>query len=126
MPGKPVTFRAICKILMTKNININIKLEKLNNPFINNYGEIPRYINRADGDPWDVMIPGYPKLEKNKYFRFKELLGVYILPNGNHKLIIDIHDKLYTQDRSSMKRDILNYKKKYESRTNLKGSIIYF
>ena len=124
MPGKAISFINICKLLFKKP-NIKIKLEKRRKPFIKNYGEIPNYINNADGDPWDILVPGYPILKTNKSFEFKELLGVYMLPDGNHKLIIDI-DASLNQNKGNVKKDVLNFKRKYEKHTGMKGSIIYF
>ncbi len=101
-------------------------MQHFNRPFISNYGEIPSLINAADGDPWDVLIPGYPRLETSRKFRLKELLGIYKLPDGNHKLIVDIHDRLLHQDKCMIKDEIEKFKAKYEKRTKLHGSIIYF
>ena len=100
-------------------------MQNFKKPWISNYGEIPNLINKADDDPWDVIVPGYPRLETSKNFRIKELLGVYKLPNGNHKLIIDIYDELH-QDRGRVRTDMKKFKSKYEERTKLLGNIIYF
>lgn len=105
--------------------NIYVRVEKTKRKFINNYGEIPLYINEADGDPWDVIIPGYPKLQYQQPYEFKELLGVYLLPNQNHKLIIDIHTDIQ-KNFSSVQRDVSLFKKRYEQHTKLKGTVIYF
>ena len=83
------------------------------------------YINQADGDPWDVIVPGYTRMDVDTPIRFKKLLGVYTLPNGNHKLIIDIYTSL-KKDMEKFERDIKLFKQRYEKRTKLIGSIIYF
>jgi len=102
-----------------------VVLEKRNKSFIKNYGEIPIFINRADGDPWDVIVPGYPKLETDKPIKLKKLLGVYTLPNGNHKLIVDVQTP-HVKDYPKSYKDVLAFQKKYEKHTKLAGSVIYF
>lgn len=124
--GRLITFYSLVKLITNSNKPIHVRLENFKRPFISNYGEIPEYINAADNDPWDIIIPGYPPLETNKSFKIKEFLGVYKLPNGNHKLIIDIHDTLFHQDKERIKREVEIFKKKYEARTKLVGNIVYF
>ena len=36
-------------------------------------------------------MPGYPKLPVGEPFMVKELLGVYTLPNDNHKLTVYVY-----------------------------------
>ena len=77
-----------------------------------NYGELPGTINKADGDPWDVIVPGYDKLERNKLLRIKKIEGIIFLSNGNHKLIYDIY---HDQKRSKhWKNQIKTYATKYK------------
>jgi inorganic pyrophosphatase len=123
--ARVIAFDALVRLLRQSDKRIYVKLQDFKKPWIANYGEIPKFINKADNDPWDVIIPGYPRLETTKSFRIKELLGVYKLPNGNHKLIIDIYDELY-QDKARIRSDVNKFKKKYEERTKLLGNIIYF
>lgn len=127
MASRVIRYNALVRILRDPGRRVYVKFEKFGRRrWINNYGEIPRYINSADGDPWDVIVPGYPMLETNKSFRLKELLGVYRLPNGNHKLIVDIYDNLFVQDKSCIRAEVENYKRKYEAHTGLRGSVVYF
>ena len=123
--ARVITFDALVRLLRQPDKRIYIKLQNFKKPWIANYGEIPKFINKADNDPWDVIVPGYPRLETTKSFRIKELLGVYKLPNGNHKLIVDIYDELY-QDKNRIRMDMNKFKKKYQERTKLLGNIIYF
>ena len=106
-----------------------IKLEKRPQKFmfgINNYGEIPRYYNPADKDPWDIILTGYDqKLPTGIPFRVSKLVGVYMLPNGNHKLIVDIERNAWPQTLD-IKNELEIYKKNYESYTKLRGSLIFF
>lgn len=122
-----IAYNNLLKILKDPTKKIFVILQRFGRgKWINNYGEIPKYINAADGDPWDILVPGYPMMETTRSFRLKELLGVYQLPNGNHKLIIDIYDTMLSQDKSRIRTDIIDYKRKYEARTGLRGKIIYF
>ena len=123
--AKILTFKSIFGLLNNKRNKVYVKLQYFKKPFVSNYGEIPKYINNADKDPWDVIVPGYPRLETSKQFRIKELIGIYKLPDGNHKLIIDIYDTLY-QDKNKIRKEIDMFKKKYEQKTKLVGQIIYF
>ena len=44
-----------------------------------NYGEIPGWINKSDGDPWDVFAPGYAyDLKINKQYKIKSVIGVLL------------------------------------------------
>ena len=99
-------------------------LQKRPKKFINNYGELPNYINNADGDPWDVIVPGYPSLDIEKPLRFKKLLGVYTLPDNNHKLIIDVHTSV--KKHKTIDNDVFVFKRKYEKHNKISGSVIFF
>lgn len=56
-----------------------------------NYGEVPRYINQADGDCWDVFAPGYERvLNTKRKYRCRQILGIFLLNNGNHKIAIQL------------------------------------
>lgn len=120
-----IKFGTLYKILSSpKRRVIHVVLEKRRRKFINNYGELPKYVNGADGDPWDVIVPGYPKLAVGEPLRFKELLGVYALPNDNHKLIVDVYTDM--ERVTPVEKDVLKFQKKYEEHTKLKGTVIYF
>lgn len=87
---------------------------------VENYGEIPGMINKADGDPWDVFAPGYRKeLKKNGGYKIKDIVGVYVLENGNNKLAIRVYANGY--DEKKAERDIKTYCKKYTGYTKIKG-----
>jgi inorganic pyrophosphatase len=123
---KVVPFPQLYSILHTFLRNDTyVTIEKTSRKFINNYGEFPQFINKADRDPWDVIVPGYKPLNHDRQYRFKELLGVYTLPNGNHKLIVDVHTPA-KRDILTVHRDVKRFQKKYENHTKMKGSILYF
>ena len=93
---------------------------------VQNYGEILNHYNPADRDMWDVIVVGYSdKIPTGVPFRVTKLLGVYMLPNGNHKLIVDIERGLF-RVRDDIKREVERYKKNYENFTKLRGSLIFF
>lgn len=126
MSTRSIPFSRLFRYLNRQNRqDVYVVLEKRNKRFINNYGEIPVFINEADGDPWDVIVPGYPKMETDKPIKLKKLIGVYTLPNGNHKLIIDVHTS-HKKDYSKIYKDVSKFQKRYENHTNLTGSVIYF
>jgi inorganic pyrophosphatase len=122
---RTVPFPVIYRTLLTTRRPVYVVMEHRKNKFINNYGELPQFINRADGDPWDVIVPGYPMLEYDKPYKFKKLMGVYALPNGNHKLIVDVFTD-HERDINKVHRHVKKFQKKYEEHTKLKGSILYF
>lgn len=104
---------------------VYVRLENPKRKFTNNYGDMPQFINKADKDPWDVIVPGYVSLDYNKSYKFKNLLGVYALPNGNHKLIIDVYSD-YEREPHKIKNHVKDFTKKYEKHTKLKGSVLFF
>ena len=72
-----------------------------------NYGEIiskyekQQMINPADNDPWDVFAPGYNfKLKYNKRYKIKEILGIFLLNNGNHKIAIRVNVPGFDEKRA--------------------------
>lgn len=54
-----------------------------------NYGELPDFINRADGDPWDIVVPGYGRaLPEKTPLAVASIIGWLRLENGNDKLFV--------------------------------------
>ena len=93
---------------------------------VKNYGEILNHYNPADRDMWDVIVAGYhDKIPTGVPFRVTNLIGVYMLPNGNHKLIVDIERGLW-RVRGDIKSEVERYKKNYEIFTKLRGNLIFF
>lgn len=115
------TFQQIYSLLRIPNVPVYVRIQNRKN--INNYGEIYNCINPADKDPWDIIVPGYKPLKRDTPIMFKKLEGVMLLPNGNHKLIIDVHT---TQKRKGVKRDVERFRKLYEEHTKLTSDVIYF
>lgn len=90
---------------------------------IKNYGEIPKMLNIADGDPWDVFAPGYDYMPMYKLYKIKKIIGIYLLQNGNYKIAVKLYKPGY--DDNVAKRDIETYCKRYTEYTKIKGDFIY-
>ena len=91
---------------------------------IKNYGEIPSYINKADGDPWDIYAPGYnSKFPVNTPFLIDKIIGILVLENGNHKLAVRI--KGYPILSSHFEQfNALKYSQNYCKFTKIRGYYI--
>lgn len=88
-----------------------------------NYGEVIGFRNKADGDRWDIIAAGYNKyLDRYKPYKIKDILGVFLLENGNHKLIVKLdipgYDKIYSNI------ELQDYAKKYMKYTKVNGYMI--
>ena len=92
----------------------------------NNYGEILNTFNPADGDAWDVIVPGYPKLEVNTKIKIKKLEGIIEMPNGNHKLIIDIFTDSQRLNKKKIYDEIYTYRRLYNYVCRKRGTVIMF
>lgn len=56
-----------------------------------NYGEVPTMINDADGDCWDIILPGMTRrLMVNRPYAVKRVIGAVTLENGNHKIAVEL------------------------------------
>lgn len=86
----------------------------------NNYGEITgsRMRNRADGDNWDIVCPGYPVLPRKEY-RLKDIEGIIFLPNGNHKIVVDVHTTHKRYSKKAQEAEIKRYMKNYTKYTKI-------
>ena len=85
-----------------------------------NYGDCPRLWNKSDGDPWDVVVPGYAnRLEFGKLFKVTQVLGTLFLKNGNHKTFVRIDCDGFDEIRC--KQDIESYKKGYTTEMKIKS-----
>ena len=87
-----------------------------------NYGDIPKYINPADGDPWDVIIPGKKTLPLGKKFRIRNIYGMIHMKNGNHKLIVSVYNNKC--DIDAMKNQLVRYAKLYQKQTHIPARFV--
>jgi inorganic pyrophosphatase len=92
----------------------------------NNYGEIPNTLNPADGDPWDVIVPGYPPLEIGKMYKIKKLDGIIVMPHGNHKLIVDIDIDIQRKPTKQTIDEVYLYRKLYSRICKKRGNVILY
>lgn len=112
-----------------KNSEMYCRLEKRPEKYMfgtNNYGEIIDTINPSDGDPWDIIVPGYNSLDTDTLYTIKQLEGVIVMPNGNHKLIVNIHINSYRQSFKERKNEIFNYRRLYNRLCKKRGDVIFF
>ena len=124
---KYTTFSQVCRRI-NNGVPTNLVLENRAKLFkfgARNYGDIPGLINKADKDPWDVIVPGYPHLEIGVPYTIKRLDGAFMLPNGNHKLIVDVECK-HKRNRSLMEYELNEYQQKYNKFTRLDGYTVFF
>ena len=91
-----------------------------------NYGEILNTINHADGDAWDIIVPGYETLEINKQFKIKKLEGIIEMPNGNHKLIVDIFTDNIRFKKKQILDEIFTYRRLYNRICKKRGKVIIY
>ena len=90
----------------------------------NNYGEIVGLKNRADGDRWDIFIPGYDsKLEIGKETKIIKIIGFLYLNNGNHKIAICVNEKGF--NKQTCQAEIAEYTQTYLYKNRKKGMFIY-
>ena len=75
---------------------------------LKNYGEIVGFRNRADGDRWDVLVPGLPaQLPPGSRHRLSNVLGVILIKGGNHKLVVALEGN--RPDAAAVKEEISTF-----------------
>ena len=112
-----------------KNNIKQIKLEKRPAKYMfgtNNYGEILDTLNPNDGDPWDVIVPGYPSLQTDTVYHISTFEGVIIMPNGNHKLIVNIQSNFERASFYNIRNEIYTYRRLYNKLCKKYGHIVFF
>jgi inorganic pyrophosphatase len=98
------------------------------NKYWRNHGEVLDTMNSADNDPWDICAFGYEGLfEKNRKYRIRRFIGELHLPNGNHKLIVEIDSNdAGLINSNKFKEEIEGYIHMYEKYKKWKRGIIKF
>ena len=120
-------FNDIKQLFLTSELYC--KLERRPDKYMfgtNNYGEILDTQNSADGDAWDIIVPGYEKLEINKKFKIKKLEGLIEMPNGNHKLIVDIFTDNLRFNKKHIMNEIYTYRRLYNRICKKRGNVILY
>ena len=90
---------------------------------LKNYGEIVGFRNRADGDRWDVLVPGLPaQLPPGSRHRLSNVLGVILIKGGNHKLVVALEGN--RPDAAAVKEEISTFIDTYaKSHPNVRRGI---
>lgn len=122
--------RQYCSLMSAINNAKTIMIENRPKKFkfgCNNYGEIngSRMRNRADGDNWDIISPGYKPLVPHKY-KVKCIEGIILLKNGNHKIIVDVVCKHKRKNKREQMKEIRKYMKLYTNFTKVPTSYLKF
>jgi len=110
------------KILNRKKLEL--KIEHRVKKGINTYGvinqaEFKKYINPADNDLWDIVIPGYNYKIRKKNFLTNDIIGIFYLDSGNHKFFMRIDHPGFSKKKST--KDIKIYIKNYKKITKING-----
>jgi len=77
-----------------------------------NHAESIDYINSADNDLWDIMVFGYKdQFKYNKKYFTKKILGVLLLPNNNHKIVVKLGNRGFSNKifKTQLERYISEY-----------------
>ena len=77
-----------------------------------NYGNFPNLINPADGEPWDVIVPGEYKSKKK--IKIAKIVGMVPMNNGNHKLIGLPKGHSFTDKHKEHVKQYINLKRNQE------------
>jgi hypothetical protein len=91
---------------------------------MNNHAEFIDYHNPHDNCFWDAVIPGYSKrLKGGQRFKTKDIIGVYVLDNGNHKVAIKLDScpKGYTYSKKKAQSDMKRYITIYKNKIPVQG-----
>jgi inorganic pyrophosphatase len=111
------------------NNTIFCKLEKRKPKYMfgtNNYGEIIDTLNTADNDPWDIILPGYPPLNIYNTYCITAFEGAIVMPNGNHKLIVNVKTDVQRKPLSDRKIEIYRYRNLYSKICKKHGTVVFF
>ena len=111
--------------ILKGNVTVTLEDRKGKDYGIPNHAEILDIINPADNDPWDVLILGYHKnLRSHAKYKVRYIKGIIWLPNENHKILVSIDEKGYSDEkyREDLEKYLKNYKKAHPK---LRDSISY-
>ena len=105
-------------------IENRIKL-KYNTYGIINHAEFIDYMNPHDNCLWDAIIPGYDYLiSDKKTYIVKDILGYVYIPNGNHKIIVDLGLRDFSPKK--FMQDLNTYLDEYSYTNNIITKLILF
>jgi hypothetical protein len=90
-----------------------------------NHAELVNIINPTDGDPWDLVIPGYEcSLCIYKNFKIKEVMKILFVEGGNHKIFVRVNVPGYQEDLAE--QQMKKFKREYERLNSLKTHWVFF
>lgn len=79
---------------------------------VRNYGEIIGFRNRADGDRWDVFVPGVrEQLPVGEQLPLRRIYGVVLVKGGNHKLVVGLDPPYAPESRALVNADVQEFVK---------------
>ncbi len=68
-----------------------------------NYGHFTQHINEADNLGWDIFVVDLDyQVEDDSLHTVSEIVGAFILPNGNHKIAVCISDEGHTEENGEL------------------------
>lgn len=110
-----------------KNYNkFTLKIEDRNPKWLyglHNHAEFLNYMNPHDKCLWDALIPGYKeKLKPEGLYKLKKVIGIFLLENGNHKIVCKIYKAGYNSKNAE--KETKAYMKRYFKKHKLKHSWI--
>ena len=118
-----IEFEKLLLKIVLEGIKILIKDRKLNYYNTINHCEIIDNWNISHRDLWDGLILGYPdQFPYDKIYKTKKLLGVILLENSNHKIILKCTERNFSIKR--FKIQLNNFIVNYEKENNLKCNFI--
>ena len=100
--------------ILKGSVTVTLEDRKGKDYGIPNHAEILDIINPADNDPWDVLILGYHKnFRSHAKYKVRCIKGIIWLPNENHKILVSIDEKGYSDEkyREDLEKYLKNYKK---------------
>ena len=90
---------------------------------IRNHAEFIGYMNPHDKCLWDALIPGYKQaLTPDDTYKLKQVIGVFMLENGNHKIVCKIYKPGYNATQAE--KDTKTYMRRYYKQHGLKSAWI--
>jgi hypothetical protein len=68
-----------------------------------NYGHFTQHINEADNLGWDIFVVDLDhQLEDDSIHEVTEIVGAFILPNGNHKIAVCVGPTGQTEENGGL------------------------
>jgi len=98
-------------------------------PESNNYGELKGFRNKVDKERWDILVPAIDaKLPRDTPIRMRSLIGVIMVPGGNHKLVVepDTFGSFKVGDQARIDADVQKFTRTYAEKNNIDADQIKY